>query len=204
MKIGFTLVLLIALSSESMATSLRTNQHQSGQPVLESGCTLTVYKDKGYSGDSWETTDAYKNQLSKVSFNDAISSLKVEDGCKVTFYFNEYYSGTSISYYGDIYYVGSSYNDKFSSYELGEDSSCYVNLYEDQYYGGETRSFTTDISDLRSYGWSDKVTSLALKSGCTVTFYTDINYGGTAYTYNANTDNVGKSANDQFSSLKFV
>ena len=81
----------------------------------------TFYENSNYSGWSVslpEGTYDYSDIIAKGIKNDAISSLKVSSGYKVTLYDNEGFKGTSKEFTGDASYVGNEINDKTSSIKI--------------------------------------------------------------------------------------
>ena len=81
----------------------------------------TFYENSNYSGWSVslpEGTYDYSDIIAKGIKNDAISSLKVSSGYKVTLYDNAGFKGTSKEFIGDASYVGNEINDKTSSIKI--------------------------------------------------------------------------------------
>ena len=81
----------------------------------------TFYENSNYSGWSVslpEGTYDYSDIIAKGIKNNAISSLKVSSGYKVTLYDNEGFKGTSKEFTGDASYVGNEINDKTSSIKI--------------------------------------------------------------------------------------
>ena len=86
-----------------------------------SSAKATFYENSNYSGWSVslpEGTYDYSDIIAKGIKNDAISSLKVSSGYKVTLYDNEGFKGTSKEFTGDASYVGNEINDKTSSIKI--------------------------------------------------------------------------------------
>ena len=81
----------------------------------------TFYENSNYSGWSVslpEGTYDYSDIIAKGIKNDAISSLKVSSGYKVTLYDNAGFKGTSKEFTGDASYVENEINDKTSSIKI--------------------------------------------------------------------------------------
>ena len=81
----------------------------------------TFYENSNYGGWSVslpEGTYNYRDIIAKGIKNDAISSLKVNSGYKVTLYNDEGFNGTSKAFTGDASYVGNEMNDKTSSIKI--------------------------------------------------------------------------------------
>ena len=81
----------------------------------------TFYENSNYGGWSVslpEGTYNYRDIVAKGIKNDAISSLKVNSGYKVTLYNDEGFNGTSKAFTGDASYVGDEMNDKTSSIKI--------------------------------------------------------------------------------------
>ena len=81
----------------------------------------TFYENSNYGGWSVslpEGTYNYRDIIAKGIKNDAISSLKVNSGYKVTLYNDAGFNGTSKAFTGDASYVGDEMNDKTSSIKI--------------------------------------------------------------------------------------
>ncbi|RHA80989.1 hypothetical protein DW918_04755 [Eubacterium ventriosum] len=81
----------------------------------------TFYENSNYGGWSVslpEGTYDCSDIIAKGIKNDAISSLKVNSGYKVTLYDNAGFKGTSKEFTGDASYVGNEINDKTSSIKI--------------------------------------------------------------------------------------
>ena len=81
----------------------------------------TFYENSNYSGWSVslpEGTYDYSDIIAKGIKNDAISSLKVSSGYKVTLYDDEGFKGKSKEFTSDASYVGDEMNDKTSSIKI--------------------------------------------------------------------------------------
>ena len=89
--------------------------------VTSNETAATFYEHSNYGGWSvslGEGTYDYSAILAKGIKNDAISSLKVSSGYKVTLYDNAGFNGKNKSYTSDASYVGDEMNDKTSSIKI--------------------------------------------------------------------------------------
>jgi hypothetical protein len=79
----------------------------------------------------------------------------------------------------------------------------YVTAWQDASFGGPSVTLTTDVSNLGSIGWNDRITSFKAVSGASGRFYEHAGYGGIYYAFccGAQVSNVGQTYNDKFSSL---
>jgi hypothetical protein len=83
-------------------------------PALAGGCSVTVYWDANFAGESWHT----RRDVPWVGqhWNDQISAIRIESGVW-DFYFDKDYGGESERLRpGDYAFVGPHWNDQISSY----------------------------------------------------------------------------------------
>lgn len=58
-------------------------------------------------------------------------------------------------------------------------ASCCVQVWEDKNYSGATKTFCSTQSNLKDYGWNDRISSFKVGSECsTFTIYQAYGYGG--------------------------
>jgi len=82
--------------------------------VTLTNCAATIYADGGFSGNSQcLRTGSYRMSDLKIG-NDALTSLKVRPGMKVTLYENDAFAGASNVQTADVYWFGP-FNDRTSS-----------------------------------------------------------------------------------------
>lgn len=168
---------------------------------------LRMYKHANYGGTSWKFCPGSGGpNLSR--WNDEVSSMKVPDGYIVAVYEHSGRKGKSRNFTGNVSNVGSSWNDIISSYKLvrGNLSNC-VRAYKDASYKGERWDFCPS-----SYGlpkpdhskWNDEISSVKIPTGKKVTFCEHVKNGtgkGRCRTFFRSTSWIGRTLNDQFSSL---
>jgi Peptidase inhibitor family I36 len=82
----------------------------------------------------------------------------------------------------------------------------YVTFYTDANYGGSSFTAAQSISDMRSIGWNDRISSFKSLNNGRPEWWRDIYFGGTPWQWPAGTwvSYVGDDANDQFSSVANV
>jgi hypothetical protein len=82
-------------------------------------------------------------------------------------------------------------------------ASGYVIAWQDAGFTGSSVTLTTDVSNLGSIGWNDRITSFKSISGASGRFYEHASYLGVYYAFccSVQVSNVGQTYNDKFSSL---
>ena len=144
----------------------------------------TFYENSNYGGWSVslpEGTYNYRDIIAKGIKNDAISSLKVNSGYKVTLYNDEGFNGTSKAFTGDASYVGDEMNDKTSSIKIekwnGSSSVTYntVKLSNGKYVAAENGGSETIVANRDNYGGSWETFYLINNDDGTVSIKADAN-----------------------------
>ena len=144
----------------------------------------TFYENSNYGGWSVslpEGTYNYRDIIAKGIKNDAISSLKVNSGYKVTLYNDAGFNGTSKAFTGDASYVGDEMNDKTSSIKIekwnGSSSVTYntVKLSNGKYVAAENGGSETIVANRDSYGGSWETFYLINNDDGTVSIKADAN-----------------------------
>ena len=134
------------------------------------------------------------------SWNDIVSSLTVTPGCKITVYEHNNAQGASKTFTQTSRWVGGSWNDKISSYYCTCDKDC-ATVFEHWKYGGIQQSIPQLLSNNLDNQWNDFISSLTVKSGCSLTVYEHHNRRGRSQKFQAgNTFFVGGTWNDKISS----
>ena len=92
-------------------------QYSNNQAPVQAPAGITFYRDDNYTGLSFTIgTGTYgSTELGSRALQDAISSLKVPSGWRVTAYEHDGSQGASIQYTADTPSVGSTWNDKIST-----------------------------------------------------------------------------------------
>ena len=154
----------------------------------------TFYENSNYGGWSIslpEGTYDYSDIIAKGIKNDAISSLKVNSGYKVTLYDNAGFNGTSKAFTGDASYVGNEMNDKTSSIKIekwdGSSSVTYntvklsngkysiKSVANEKYVVAENGGSETIVANRDSYGGSWETFYLINNDDGTVSIKADAN-----------------------------
>ena len=154
----------------------------------------TFYENSNYGGWSVslpEGTYDYSDIIAKGIKNDAISSLKVNSGYKVTLYNNAGFKGTSKAFTGDASYVGDEMNDKTSSIKIekwdGSSSVTYntvklsngkysiKSVANEKYVVAENGGSETIVANRDSYGGSWETFYLINNDDGTVSLKADAN-----------------------------
>ena len=154
----------------------------------------TFYENSNYGGWSVslpEGTYNYRDIIAKGIKNDAISSLKVNSGYKVTLYDNAGFNGTSKAFTGDASYVGDEMNDKTSSIKIekwnGSSSVTYntvklsngkysiKSVANGKYVAAENGGSETIVANRDSYGGSWETFYLINNDDGTVSIKADAN-----------------------------
>ena len=154
----------------------------------------TFYENSNYGGWSVslpEGTYDYSDIIAKGIKNDAISSLKVNSGYKVTLYNNAGFKGTSKAFTGDASYVGDEMNDKTSSIKIekwdGSSSVTYntvklsngkysiKSVANEKYVVAENGGSETIVANRDSYGGSWETFYLINNDDGTVSIKADAN-----------------------------
>ena len=154
----------------------------------------TFYENSNYGGWSVslpEGTYNYSDIIAKGIKNDAISSLKVNSGYKVTLYNDAGFNGTSKAFTGDASYVGDEMNDKTSSIKIekwnGSSSVTYntvklsngkysiKSVANGKYVAAENGGSETIVANRDSYGGSWETFYLINNDDGTVSIKADAN-----------------------------
>lgn len=154
----------------------------------------TFYENSNYGGWSVslpEGTYNYRDIIAKGIKNDAISSLKVNSGYKVTLYNDAGFNGTSKAFTGDASYAGDEMNDKTSSIKIekwnGSSSVTYntvklsngkysiKSVANGKYVAAENGGSETIVANRDSYGGSWETFYLINNDDGTVSIKADAN-----------------------------
>jgi hypothetical protein len=83
-------------------------------PAMADGCSVTVYWDVNFGGESWHTN--HNVPWVGAHWNDQISAIRIQSGVW-DFYFDKDYSGERERLRpGDYAYVGPHWNDQISAF----------------------------------------------------------------------------------------
>lgn len=160
---------------------------------------VILYTDKDYAGWSQELEEGDHTNLALG--NDALSSLRVPEGYKVTLFEHGNFSGQSMTCVGNIPYVGDSLNNRISCVRIEKYVSKKVIVFTDRDYAGASQEL--DEGTHTNLGIrNDALSSLRIPDGFKVTLFehgpTSSNRKMVCY---ASTPYVGDSANDKVTSV---
>lgn len=156
---------------------------------------ITIYKDTDYQGTS-RSFSVGSYVLAEHGFpNDALSSLKVPDGLKVTLYQHSDFSGRRMLCVRDTSSLGGDVNDEISSIKVEERGTQRVILYADPGYKGWSQELGTGRYANISLG-NDCVSSLIVPQGYRVKLYKDTDYSGEMQVFYGNTSSLGDFGNE--------
>lgn len=171
-------------------------------------------------------------ELGVENFNDLASSLCIPSGYELTVYEDNYFEGKSRTWHGPAIIIDLTkelaeqdvdWNDRISSlklvqylgnteiYEAQHECQTQALVFADWHFRGPSMTVSTDIPDLTSSAWdqngsyNDRVTSLCVPKGKTLTLYEHINYEGTSLAIRGPTfiqTLNDRGWNDRISSLK--
>ncbi len=185
-----------------------------------SGGGVTIYSDYGFRGAS-ETIHGNVVDMKQTRVgNDALSSIRVPDGCTAVLYTDNNYRGHSLELYGDEPELGRTRvgNDSVSSIEVrcgghggghssgqGGSSGEGVTLYADYGFRGASETFRTgEIADMKGTRiGNDALSSVRVPRGCTVMLFADNNFRGRSIELTRDEPELGRTAvgNDSVSSI---
>lgn len=172
---------------------------------------VTLYQDCNYKGKNKALGIGYHNLGDMGIDNDALSSIRVDNGYMITVYEDNNYKGTNAVYYDDISCLPHQWNDKVSSIYVSRsdgnntnnNSRQKVTLYENCNYEGAHNSLGIGYYDLSQLGISnDALSSLTIPPGFSVTLYKDDRQKGLLTTLTANTTCLSSAWNDKVSSIR--
>jgi len=156
---------------------------------------VTLYRDADFSGSARSFAVGSYVLAGTVIGNDALSSVKVPSGLKVTLYEHGDFSGRRMVCVRDTSYVGAEVNDEVSAIKVEERGAPRVILYKDPGY----RGWSQEIGVGRFAGLSlgnDCVSSLIVPPGFRVKLYKDTNFGGEMHVFYGNTPSLGDFGNE--------
>ena len=180
-----------------------------------------LFQDKNYGGKALKLYGSMQ-ELTIESFNDRASSLCVPAGYGIRIYADKYYKGASWAVSGpwkepSLSAVG--WNDRISSvriidlrhsppvdvYEAQHECQTDVLIFEHSHFKGASKILKGDAANLSTYGFNDKVTSLCVPPGKTITLFRDKDFKGRQLTFRGPKfiQNLGGwDWNDKVSSIK--
>ena len=163
---------------------------------------VTLFRDLDFSGRRQTVTDDISDLRGSYVGNDAVTSVRVDRGCRARLYADANFQGAHVEVEREIPDLrgspvgndtvtsvqvrcegsGGSWNNGGGGWNDGDsswDSSTRVTLYEDTNFRGTAFSFDSDVGDLRSaFGANDQASSVRVAPGCTVRLYPDPQFQG--------------------------
>ncbi len=173
------------------------------------GAACTLYEHTRYKGEAYFLDSGEESNALPGSWNDRVSSVKVDRGCKLTVYQHRKYAGDRRAFTGDASDVGSLWNDEISSArcscdEMAGPRSC--ELFQHMDFGGGSLLAESNAPYRRlDDGWNDQFSSLKVPRGCRLEVYQDYDFRGASRTVPSGSyRSVGDDWNDQISSLRCI
>jgi len=162
----------------------------------------TIYEHASFGGASQSLPPGRYPMRDIRIGNDRLSSLRVPPDWTVHLYRDDNYGGPRFSVTGDLSYVGDAYNDWASSIEVQGPALAGVAIYPDADFRGREQVLAPGKYDLASIKiGNDRLSSLRVPSGWSVTLYRDAGFSGPSMTFTSDTRYVGDGYNDWTSSI---
>lgn len=210
---------IIVLKSSSYHYRHRDNAYNNRS--YEHSDMVTVYRDSDFRGSSQFLSAGYHNANSMGVGNDQISSIRVPRGWSVTVFKDSDYRGRNETFTGDVsrlndfdnqissMLITKLDNHSYSSsqkYKPRETSNSYdtgmVTVFSDSNYRGQNLPLSAGYHNHDGLGrvGNDRISSIRVPYGWSVTVYSDGDYKGRSKTF---THDVGDlyDFNDQISSI---
>lgn len=156
---------------------------------------VTIYADCNYQGISKSLPAGYHNMSELGSLNDKVSSIKLPNGYSITLYGDPDYRGNQENFEYSIDCIQNSMNDKTSSVFIKKINNSNngghhngnnnrptgntVMIFKDCDFDGQSMELGLGYHNLRDLGsLNDKISSVYVPRGYTVTLYLDPDYKG--------------------------
>lgn len=180
---------------------------------------ITVYADCNYQGISKSLPEGYHNIRELGLLNDKVSSVKIPNGYSITLYSDPDYRGNEETFEYSIDCIQNSMNDKTSSvfikktrnnnsggHHNGNYNRPYGNsviIFKDCDFEGQSMELGTGYHNIRELGsLNDKISSIYVPRGYSVTLYLDPDYKGSRRVVTSDeTCLSGTSFDDKISSI---
>jgi hypothetical protein len=167
---------------------------------------VVAFKDKGYGGD-WTRVSPMSNlpnvPVPSLSWNDALSSMFVPSGLKVTLYKHADLRGPGMILYEDTPWLGSSVNDQVTSIRIepGVRPKDRALICTEKGFLGWNLELPVGRHDLQTLGFGDeKIASLRVPAGLKVTLWEHPGFTGRSRTCYESVASLG-SIHEQTSSI---
>ncbi len=145
---------------------------------------ITFFEHGEFRGRSQKFFDGMTDMRRSQVGNDAVSSLRVDPGCRAVLYEHQNSRGRSTVVTADVSYLGGSQvgNDSMSSFELEcvpPESRRGASLFDAEDFRGIEEVFYGDDGDLRDNRvGDDRARSVRIDRGCRVTLYESPEFRG--------------------------
>jgi|688.fasta_scaffold06873_6 hypothetical protein len=181
---------------------------------------VIIFENSGFSGRSY-TLQPGRYSIDQMGIsNDALSSIRIPSGYRVTIFEDDNFSGGMQNYYANVYTLNSSWNDKASSiivYGPGGNAGS-NNNYQPSYNNNYSRDGVTVYADcnyqgkssyLRSGRYSnyamgignDAISCFRIPRGYKLTVFEDNNFNGESRTFTSDLYCLAVDWNDKISSM---
>ncbi|MCY1004695.1 beta/gamma crystallin-related protein [Nannocystis pusilla] len=162
---------------------------------------VTLYVDAGFAGKSVTLGVGHHNLAALGVGDDAISSVKVPQGWRVTLFTDAEARGSSVSFAADSANIGQ-LSDKISSaiVERGE-AWAGVALYENDHFGGREQRIAEGRHDAAALQFKGSISSVKVPKGLQVSLYDQTGFAGRKLVLTTHATTLG-SFNDKTASVK--
>ncbi len=182
--------------------------------------TVKAYENCNYGGKYWNYVVGQYRTPQMFIGNDAMSSIEIPNGFRVTLYRDDDFRGQSITLTSSEPCFPREWNDAVSSMVIeksnggswtgspnnnwtSSQNNNGITLYKDCYYQGSSKNL--GVGNYRTYQLgigNDQLSSIRIPSGFRVTLYRDDNFRGQSITLAADDDCFATNWNDNVSSIK--
>ena len=165
---------------------------------------VTIYRSCNYEGDSQRLTEGdYLDRDIKIG-NDRISAIRVPKGWSVTVYKANNLKGTNETYDSDVRCLPEQFNDAISSIRVYRSSSANaVTIYRSCNYEGDSQELREgDYRDRDIKIGNDRISSIQVPNGWSITVYKANNFEGVNETYTQDVRCLPQQFNDAISSIR--
>ena len=194
----------IQLRSFNNATESNRTSTRPGIQLRSSNCA-TLFQHWKYQGSSKNIKATEYFRLSGI-WNDYVSSLTVNQGCRLTVYEHTLGGGESKTFTEDDDWVGGQWNDKMSSLscDCGPSQPICATMFQHWKYEGSSINLTSVPSKTRNIpsDWNDQVSGMKIGKGCSLTVHEHSNGRGPSKTFSSDIPWIGSEWNDKISSYR--
>lgn len=150
-----------------------------------------IYEHADFQG--WhQSFEAGRYSMLESIGDNKLSSLRVPPGWTVRLHKYDNCEGSSVVFTGDTSYVGDKYNDWASSITVTGPELTGAAIYQDADFQGREQILAPGRYDLQQLSLgNDRLSSIRLPSGWSITLYRDAGFSGPSMTFNRDTNYVG-------------